>query len=209
MTVFGENLFKVSSNLASVESLPTQANGTSASIGGSTVRLLGLGESGGTPPQYLVVQVPFDAPSGAQDLVVTNSNGAGAAFRTNVAAAAPALYYDAMGGIALRPDFTLVRPNAPASAGEIIGLVATGLGATAPPLQNGQFAPAIPVSVDQAVTATMGGRDARVLAALALPGYAGVYTVVVNVPAGLTAGNAMTQIRMGAAASNNVAIPVR
>lgn len=209
MTVFGENLFKVSSNLASVESLPTQVNGTSATIGGSALRLWGLGESGGTPSQYLVVQVPFDAPVGAQDLVVTNSNGASAPFKTNVAAAAPALYFDSMGGIALRPDFTLVRPNAPASAGDIIGLVATGLGATTPPLQNGQFAPPTSVSVDQNVTVTMGGREARVLAALALPGYAGVYTVVVTVPAGITAGNAMTQIRMGTAASNNVAIPVR
>ena len=210
MTVFGENLFKVGSNPAVADELPAAVNGASATVGGSKSRLLMLGETGGNPPQYLVVQVPFDAPAGAQDLVVTNSNGAGAAFRTNVAATAPGLYYDTMGGIALRQDFTLVRPNAAATAGELIGLVATGLGATTPALETGQFAPSIPpVAVSQTVTATMGGRAATVVAALALPGYAGVYTVVVVVPAGLPAGNAMTQIRAGGVASNNVAIPVR
>jgi uncharacterized protein (TIGR03437 family) len=210
MTAFGENLFKVGSSLPNVPSLPTAVNGTSATIGGSNARVLAMGETGGTPPQYLVLQVPFAAPMGAQDLVVSNSNGAGNAFSTNVAATAPALYYDSLGGIALRPDFTLVRPNAAAVAGEPIGLVATGLGATTPAAEDGQFAPAAPaLTTAQTVTATMGGRAATVVSAVALPGYAGVYAVVVLVPTGLPAGNAMTQIRVGTATSNNVIIPMR
>lgn len=210
MTAFGENLFKVPSNLPGIEALPPAVNGTSATIGGVGARIMAMGVTGGTPSQYLVLQVPFNAPSGAQDLVVTNSNGASSAFRTNVAAAAPGLYYDSLGGIALRPDLKLVRPNAPAIAGETIGLVATGLGATNPALETGQFAPLAPaITVAQTVTATIGGRDAPVATAIALPGYAGVYAVVIVVPAGLPAGNQMAQIRVGGTASNNVAIPVR
>ena len=210
MTAFGENFFKVGSSLVGIPSLPASVNGTSVRIGGTDARILALGETGGRPSQYVVVQVPFDAQIGARDVVISNSNGAGDAFRTTVAAVSPALYYDALGGIALRRDFTLVRPATPAAAGEVIGLVATGLGVTTPALETGQFAPLLPVAgVAQNITATIGGRAATVLAAAALPGYAGVYAVTVMVPAGLPTGNAMTQIRAGTVASNTVAIQVR
>lgn len=210
MTAFGDNLFKVPSSLWGAESLPAAVNGTSATIGGTTARIMSMGLTGGFPPQYVVLQVPFDAPAGAQDLVVSNSNGAGAAFKTNVAATAPALFYDDQGVIALRPNLKLVRPNAPASAGEGIGLVATGLGATTPAIETGQFAPLAPVlSVAQTVTVTIGGIATPVVSAAAAPGYAGVYIVGVVVPAGLSAGNHMVQLRIGQTASNNAALPVR
>jgi uncharacterized protein (TIGR03437 family) len=210
MTAFGENLFKVASSLWAAEALPATVNGTSATVGGVAARVMAMGWSGGSPSQYLVLQVPFDAPAGAQDLIVTNSNGAGNTFGTNVAAVAPGLYYDTLGGIALRQDLTLVRPNAPASAGEPIGLLATGLGVTNPALETGQFAPLAPATtVAETITATIGGRTANVVTAVALPGYAGVYAVVVLVPAGLTPGSQMVQIRAGTAASNNVGINVR
>jgi uncharacterized protein (TIGR03437 family) len=210
MTVFGENLFKVRSDLYGVEALPAAVNGTSATIGGKAARVMAMGDTGGVPPQYLVIQTAFDTPVGAQDLVVSNSNGAADAYRTTVAAVAPALYYDVQGGIALRSNFTLVRPGAPAAAGELIGLVSTGLGVTTPALETGQFAPALPpAATAQTVTATMGGLPATVVATFALPGYAGVYAVTVMVPAGLPPGNVATQISIGGAASNSVAIQVR
>ncbi|MCC6538517.1 MAG: CHRD domain-containing protein [Bryobacterales bacterium] len=212
MTIFGENLFKVPTALTGALSLPAAANGTSATIGGAPVRIMMMGETGGTPPQYMAVQVPFEAATGAQNLVVTNSNGAAEPFATNVAAVAPALYFDAMSGIALRPDLTLVRPNAPAVAGEVIALLATGLGQTSPELASGQLAGTTPLpAVPREVTCTMGGRDARVIAVTALPTYAGVYVVAITVPTGVTAtsGAASTQIRTGGVASNNVLIPVR
>jgi uncharacterized protein (TIGR03437 family) len=210
MTAFGENLFKLGSDLFGAESLPAAVNGTSATIGGTPARIMAMGRTGGTPSQYLVLQTPFNAPTGAQNLVVTNSNGAGEAFGTSVATVSPALYFDRVGGIALRADFTLVRPEAPAAAGELIGLLATGLGVTTPALETGQFAPALPpATTAQAVTATIGGATANVLSTFALPGYAGVYAVTVMVPAGLPAGNAVTQIRVGTTASNTVSIQLR
>jgi uncharacterized protein (TIGR03437 family) len=197
MTAFGENLFKVSSSLWGAEALPASVNGTSATIGGVAARVMAMGWSGGSPPQYLVLQVPFDAPQLAQDLIVTNSNGAGNTFKTNVTVVAPGLYFDTVGGIALRQDLTLVRPNTPAAAGEPIGLVATGLGVTNPALETGQFAPLAPATtVDRNITATIGGRAANVVTAVALPGYAGVYAVVVVVPAGLTPGAQPVQIQV-------------
>ena len=207
MTAFGRNLFKVPSNPQAIPSLAAQLNGTSVTVGGVDARIWMTGNSGGNPPDYVVFQVPFNAPAGPQDIVVTNSNGAGAAFRATVAPVAPALYFDGVGGIALHADFTLVRPEAPAVVGETIGLLATGLGQTNPALATGQFA-GTGASAVQAVTATMGGRAATVVAAQALPGYAGVYFVAVMVPTGST-GNVMTQIRSGEVASNMVAIQVR
>lgn len=156
------------------------------------------------------MQVLFDAAAGAQDVVATNSIGPGVAFASNVLASAPALYFDGLGGIALRQDLTLVRPDAAARAGELIGLIATGLGATDPELATGQFAPAAPLaSTRQTLTATIGGRAATVAASFALPAMLASTSVVVMVPAGLPAESAMTQIRVGTAASNNVLIPVR
>lgn len=207
MTAFGQDLFKVPANPQAIPSLAAQLNGTSVTVGGVDARIWMMGNTGGNPPEYLVFQVPFNAPAGPQDVVVTNSNGAGAAFRTTVTPVAPALFFDGVGGIALHADFTLVRPESPAVTGETIGLLSTGLGQTNPALATGQFA-GTGANVAQAVTATMGGRPALVVAAQALPGYAGVYFVAVMVPAEVT-GNVMTQIRSGEVASNMVAIQVR
>jgi len=207
MTAFGNNLFKVPSNPQAMPSLAAQLNGTSVTVGGVDARIWMTGNSGGNPPDYVVFQVPFNAPAGPRDIVVTNSNGAGPAFRSTVTAVAPALYFDSVGGIALHADFTLVRPETPAVVGETVGLLAVGLGQTNPALATGQFAGA-GANVVQAVTATMGGRDATVVAAQALPGYAGVYFVAVMVPANTT-GTVMTQIRSGSVASNMVPLQVR
>lgn len=210
MTVFGENLFKMPTALTGALSLPPAANGTSATIGGAPVRIMTMGETGGTPSQYMAVQVPYEAPIGAQNLVVTNSNGAGSQFSTNVAPVAPALYFDAVSGIALRTNLTLIRPNAPAAAGETILLLATGLGQGTPELASGQLAGNDPPPImTRELTCTMGGREAPVQAVVAFPNTAGVYVVAVTVPAGLANGAAMTQIRTGGVASNNVLIPVR
>jgi uncharacterized protein (TIGR03437 family) len=210
MTVFGYDLFKIPSTPVSVPELPARLNGTRVTVGGREARLWMMGrDPAGDPTDYIVVQVPFDAPTGAQTVVVTNSNGEGNAFATTVAATAPALFFDALGVIALRADLTLVRPDAPARAGELIGLLATGLGQTAPALADGEFAGAANAVTAATITATIGGRPAPVVAAQALPGYVGVYLVGIAVPEGLTPGNAMAQIRAGNVASNMAALPVR
>jgi uncharacterized protein (TIGR03437 family) len=214
ITAFGRNLVKVSANAAGMEpgaDLPASLNGTSVTVGGQAARLVMLGRiEGNDPPDYIVLQVPFETAPGRQRVVVTNSNGAGAAIESSIGTVAPAVFFDAQGAIALRPDLTLVRPGAPARAGELIGLVCTGLGQTNPALSNGQSAPLSPnlLNVAATVTATMGGRAAPVVGAYALPGNAGIYAVAIQVPAGLIPGNAATQIRAGETASNTVAVPV-
>lgn len=209
MTVFGADLFKVPANPTTMTVLSERLNGTSVMVGGKAARIWYMGRDlTGSPTDYMVVQVPFDAPTGPQDVVVTNSNGAGAPFRTTVAANAPALFFDSLGAIALRQDLTLVRPDAPARAGEAIGLIATGLGQTTPAMANGQIATDSAATAAQ-VNATVGGRPTVVVAAQSLPGYAGVYVVGILVPTGVPAGNAATQIRIGDVGSNTVQLPVR
>ncbi|MCC6585094.1 MAG: CHRD domain-containing protein [Bryobacterales bacterium] len=209
MTVFGADLFKVPANPTTMTALSERLNGSSVTVGGKAARIWYMGRDlAGNPPDFMVIQVPFDAPTGPQDVVVANSNGAGAPFRTTVAATAPALFFDGQGAIALRQDLTLVRPDSPARAGDAIGLIATGLGQTTPAMANGQIATDSAATAAQ-VSATVGGRPAVVVAAQSAPGYAGVYIVGILVPTGVPAGNAATQIRIGDVASNTVQLPVR
>jgi uncharacterized protein (TIGR03437 family) len=214
MTVFGQNLFKVPGDMSGFAPgalAPAALHGTSATIGGAAARILMLGRmSGNNPPDYIVLQVPFEASAGAGQLVVTNSAGAGTAFPITVAATAPALFFDSTGGIALHQDQTLVRPDSPARAGEMIFLYATGLGQTTPALASGAAGTLTPFQlVSVPVTATIGGSAATVVGAAAFPGVVGVYGVLVTVPSGLPAGNAASRIVAGGVASNTVTIQVR
>jgi uncharacterized protein (TIGR03437 family) len=52
---------------------------------------------------------------------------------------------------------------------------ATGLGQTNPPLTTGGLVAAGTIANTAAVTATIGGQSATVIASIAAPGYAGLY----------------------------------
>ena len=84
-------------------------------------------------------------------------------------------------------DFTLVRPDNPAVAGEQIGLAATGLGRTIPPVATGQIGTADTLTlVFPSPSVSLNGRPATVVGAGMAPGYAGLYLVVFMVPNGVT-----------------------
>lgn len=210
MTVFGRDLLKVPSTGEGRDTTaPRSLNGTSVRVGDTDAPILAINRvAGNNPPDYIVFQVPFESATGRNAVVVSNSNGAAGAVNVEVAASAPALYFDANGGIAIRADGTLVSGANPAGAGELIGLLATGLGQTTPAQQTGVQTSGNTSAV-AGLTATMGGRTANVAGALAVPGAIGLYVVGVTVPAGLTPGNAPAQVRAGSAASNIVTIPVR
>jgi uncharacterized protein (TIGR03437 family) len=206
VSLFGANLAKVATNLNAVvptRTVPTSLNGVEVTVAGVPAALLFVS------PNQVNFQVPNVA-QGAQPVVVRNPNGVSAAVNLDVAASAPAIFFDTAGAIAIRnSDFTPVRPESPAAAGEIVLLYSTGLGSTTPGLAPGVIAGGPPFHETAPVTVTIGGRDAPVIYSIASPGFIGLYQTAVRVPAGLSAGPNPVVMRQGQAVSNSVPIAIR
>lgn len=206
ITLFGTNLSKTTTDLSGWEGarLPDLLNGVAVAIGNQRARLLYV-----SPTQINAV-LPFETPTGSQLIAAGNGNGPGNAVTVNVAAVAPAVFFTPAGGIVVKnSDFSLVGPNNPARAGEVLVVFATGLGRTTPAIDSGVLAPSSPAAVAAPIAVTIGGRDAEVISSVASPGFAGLYQVAVRVPSGVAAGNAPLVVRSGQAASNSVNIAVQ
>ena len=211
-TIFGEDLSKIATDLSGLEGLqlPTAANGTSVTIGGIPAPIIAIGyEPKNNPSGYIVAQVPFEAPAGEHDVVVRSANGAANARKVTVAAVAPAMFFDAVGAFAVRAlDFSIVRPESAARAGETLAFVTTGLGQTLPALATGQIPDGANVAAATA-SLTIGGRAATVLGTSTIPGYPGIYIVLANVPVGVTPGSVPVMLRLGSATANVTTLAVR
>lgn len=207
MTIFGTNLIKVPGDLQASSMggvFPVSYNGTQVKVGGKAAPIVVDSAS------YLVVQVPSDAAPGAADVVVNNSNGASGAFKTTVATVAPALFFDANGGVILNnSDYTLVGSGNAVRAGDIVLIYSTGLGSIAG-LMAGQPTPA-PTGASglfntAPVKVTVGGKDAAVIYSIASPGFVGLYQTAVTIPAGAGTGNVPVVVTSGTTMSNAVNI---
>jgi len=209
MTIFGSNLFKVPATMDGYENYaPRTLNGTTVLVGGHPAAILTMARVPTfVPTDYIVAQAPIAATPGPQSVVVSNSNGAGSSRSIPVVAAAPAVYFDANGGIVYRTsDMTLVRSDNPARAGDLLGIVSTGLGQTTPTLATGEFPGSSNLSLPVAVL--INGTPASTVSSQAMPGMPGAYWTVIHVPDGLTAGPADLILRLGTADSNTVRIYV-
>ncbi|MBL0156542.1 MAG: CHRD domain-containing protein [Bryobacterales bacterium] len=218
MTIFGSNLMSVAAGMDGYESAaPLQLNGTTVTVGGKTAAIMLMGrESGAVPTDFITAQVPVDSATGTLSVVVETAGGKSAGNTATVATVAPALYFDTVGAIAFHmADFTLVRPDNPAVAGEQIGLAATGLGRTIPPVATGQIGSADTLTlVFPSPSVSLNGRPAPVVGAGMAPGYAGLYLVVFMVPEGVSGVVPVTisQLQAGSATpvtSNAVTLSVK
>ena len=214
MTIFGNDLGKVASDLSGllVNRLPVSVGGTEVTIGGIRAPIVMIGYvSNAKPAWYIVAQVPFETPIGAQPVVVKSANGVAAAFSTTVAAVAPAVYFDGVSGIVFKvDDFSQVRPDNPARASDTLVVLGTGLGQTTPALGTGE----IPGSVDTYITkasaaVTVGGKAALVVGSGVYPGTPGTYLTLFKLAADTPSGNQPLVLKVGDAAANTVTIPVR
>jgi len=103
-------------------------------------------------------------------------------------------------------------PGEPTTVGGVISIYCTGLGATEPAVASGQPGPsAEPLARVKALpTVTIGGLPATVSFAGLAPGFAAVYQVNAQVPAGAAAGDAVpVVITQSGASSNTATIAVR
>jgi uncharacterized protein (TIGR03437 family) len=179
MSIYGTNFTQVATNLdgfGAYTSLPFKLNGTSVTIAGEPAALVLVA------PGQINLQVPADAPSGAQPVVVSNVNGPSPAFAMLVQPVAPNLY----NAVVRQNDWSLIGPSNPANAGDILLVYGTGFGQTSPPLNTGVVAPAQPLSYTQLAAVLVNGPNGGGIVpnyySIAAPGLAGVYIVAFPMP---------------------------
>jgi uncharacterized protein (TIGR03437 family) len=202
-TIFGTNLVKSTVGLNGWQGriIPFALNGSSVTVGGKAAPLIYVS------PTQINAQVPVDVSTGSQPVVVKSSVGASASFTVNVTAAAPAIFFAPVAAVQKSTDFSLVTAGNPAKAGDTVIVYCTGLGQTSPALATGALVTGAP-AVSAAVTATVAGKPATVVSAVASPGFVGLYHVAVTIPAGVTGSSAIV-LTQGTANSNSVPIAVQ
>lgn len=164
------------------------------------------------------IQIPWEAAGESQTTLAAAtgpSNAPGMAQTVSLAPAAPGIFtMNSQGtgqGAILDASYHLVDASNPAAGGSTVLIYCTGLGTV-----NNQPPTGSPASLTDPSptltppTVTIGGVQASVSFSGLAPGYVGLYQVNVQVPAGLSANNAIpVTMSMAGAASNTVAMAVQ
>lgn len=214
--IHGVGLAQSGNPSATLLPLPTKLNGTQVSLGGLSMPLIYAASDQviGLVPQSL-------APNSSYPLVVTSGANAFSPVMVTVTEFQPGIYtVDSSGsGAAVVTNAETGRPigiSNPAHPFDQLIVYGTGLGLVQGP--NGQAAPtdgtAAPANVNfqttARVSATIGGLPATVLFSGLTPGFAGLDQVKIQLPAGVSRGNAVplqvmtTDPQTGATAQSNV-----
>jgi uncharacterized protein (TIGR03437 family) len=220
VSIFGTGLV---SNLAEADTIPL-----SNKLGGVTVTFADLPPAPllavvpGVPGQsddQINVQVPWEigTGTGAVNVMVTNANGTSAPVAVDFAPSMPGIFTASAGGqlyaIAVNSsDSSLVWPTGlaanahPATAGNVLIIYATGLGAVNHTPADGGL-PSVLSSTIASPTVLFGGVPATVLFSGLAPQFVGVNQLNVEVPAGVTAGSAVPlQIEVNSFTSTKAAM---
>jgi uncharacterized protein (TIGR03437 family) len=174
--------------------LPRALDGVSVMVNGNPAFVYYIS------PTQINVQAPDDTATGPVNVVVTNNGVSSAPMQANIVQAQPALFlfdpqgrkypaaivlesntaFSYLGPVGLYPTLTF----RPAKPGDTISLYGTGFGPTTPATAAGATFSGAP-SIASAVTATIGGANATVLASvIAAPGEYQINIVVPDVPDG-------------------------
>jgi uncharacterized protein (TIGR03437 family) len=138
------------------------------------------------------IQIPWDVQPGTASLVAANVGQLGNTLDIQVVQLAPVIL------AVTHSNGASVNSDAPATAGEILSIYCTGLGATGQYFDPGEAAPTDTlVSVQAAVSVSFGGDSNPALFAGLAPGLAGVYQVNAVVPSNAPTGNATVNLTVG------------
>jgi uncharacterized protein (TIGR03437 family) len=196
--------------------LPTTLAGVTVLMSGSPVPLFFVS------PLQINFQVPWQLlSSSTATLTVINAGGMSPTILLNVSAAAPGIFTFAttnsatQGAIQIANTATFVAPvgaipgvtSRPATSADALTIFCSGLGAvTSTPDSGSAGGSGSTLSNVQAqVSVTIGGQPAPFLFAGLAPGFVGLYQVNVQVPAGVTPGNAVPVIVTTAGLNSNTA----
>ncbi|MBS1857401.1 MAG: hypothetical protein JST11_18680 [Acidobacteria bacterium] len=213
ITIFGTNLSNNVHGIAAFSQVPLPASlaGASVLIGGKAIPLFDVVNIGGT--EQISAQAPFEI-AGQQSVSIAINNGRtqSAAIQVPVAAAQPGIFLpDGVNGAFLHgADNSLVNAASPASAGEVVVLYCTGLGAVTPAGTTGAVASSTTLSnTNLAPTVTVGSTSAAVAFSGLAPALVGLYQINFTVPAGTPSGSANVVVTMNGVTSNVARLPVR
>jgi uncharacterized protein (TIGR03437 family) len=216
ISLFGQNLSAVQSQVSSFP-LPRNMNGVRVLVNGQEAPLFYISTT------QINAQLPVELSPGTTAQVVVENNGmAGAPQTIQVAAVSPGVFtlgpsFGQQGAVLIANTNLLAMPatagvpSRPAQAGEIVSIFCTGLGATDPAVATGNPGPSSPpATVKTPAAVSIGGLLATVSFAGLAPGYAGLYQVNAQVPAGVTPGDAVPVIiTQGGASTNTATLAVR
>jgi uncharacterized protein (TIGR03437 family) len=208
--IFGSNL---SSGLSVSTELPldVQLGGTSVLLAGEQLPLLFASS------QQVNVVLPYDIPvDTTQQLIVIMGTTLSIPQPVVIAPAQPAVFsQDGSGSgaaiiTAYQPDGTPLPAGSPVTAGDVITIYCSGLGAVSPPVPAGSPAPTSPLSMTtNPVTVTVGGMQAQVLFAGLAPMFAQLYQVNFIIPTGVPPGNAVLLVEASGQQSAPVTITLQ
>lgn len=209
--LFGHNLASGTQSATQLP-LPLTLGGTQVLVAGTPAPLFFVS------PTQVNFQIPniavswFPFPTVVEVVVLTNGVQSRPA-PLPLFPASPGLFTTSSDGrgqaAALNSDLTPNSALNPASAGAVIVIYLTGMGAVTPPLQAGYAAADLNLTA-LTPTVLIGGLPAEVLFSGAAPGFAGVYQINARIPANTSSGNAVPlEVRANGRTSNTATIAVK
>lgn len=216
-SLFGLNL---ASDTAAATGLPLPRvlAGAQVLVNGTAVPLFYVS------PTQINFQMPPGLSGSTAQVMVVADDVMGLEQTVRLAAESPGIFTinqqgSGQGAVLLANTDVIAAPNEsisggmtqPAERGEVISIFCTGLGATNPPMQEGQPAGTSPLS--ETITRPLvmiGGIPAEVLFSGLAPGFVGLYQVDVVVPAGVQPGSEVElTLSQNGVPSNTVTIAVQ
>ncbi len=133
----------------------------------------------------------------SQQILVQRDNTLSIPISVDVAPANPAVFPYPLpgdppqqGAIVNAFTYVVADPKAPVTAGDVLAIFGTGLGAVDQAIPDGAAAPSMPPANTVAhATVTIGGQPATVTFSGLSPGFAGLYQIDAVVPGGVAPGN--------------------
>jgi uncharacterized protein (TIGR03437 family) len=200
VSIFGVNLAAGPAAAVAIP-LPTKLGEVSVSFNGSAAPLLYVS------PSQINAQLPWEvSATGPVSVVVTNSGVPSAPQAVQVAASAPGLYAVQGRAVAINPDGSLAAPTGsipgftshPATPGDTLILLATGLGAVNPPGITGDNSLDTMRRTTATPTVLIGGASTPVAFSGLSPQFVGVYQINFVMPSTeAPANNELLQIQEG------------
>lgn len=172
--------------------LPLTVNGVSVRIGGAAAPIFSVSNLGGQ--EQINIQVPCEIAAGSQPLAVTVA-GQTSTVSVSIASEQPGIFetrntLGVLQGILTRANGTLVTPESPALANEVVTGYFTGLGAGSPAI--GTNLPGLGQTINpERVIIGINNQGVPPDAVLYAPNLIGVYQVRFTIPPGIGTGNSL------------------
>lgn len=156
-------------------------------------------------PTEVTFQLPFELEGTETDVRVATLHGRSESMKIPLGTLQPGLFPDRVGSVSTAPVFGTVATGRVASAGGLLEAYATGLGAVTPTGRTGFPGSSLPPQiVDGETEAWVGDAEVTVRSSVLASFEAGVYKVVVVLPADLEPGTHDFKIAVDGVESNTV-----